>query len=359
LGLSFGIANAVKYQITILDINSEYRPYGDFAHAINNKGQTAGAGTDGSYFGASLWTNGSMVKLGQLGSSTSVFPSIARGINDNAVVVGESAAITPYEHAFKWENGIMTDLGAPGNLGSYAYAINNKGAIVGDYEYSFCGSQTSRGIIWQANGNVTLLNSGGPAGTFSTAKDINNSGIAVGAYREYGKTVACYWLANQSTPTLVSGIRTDVQSAVCAINDFGDMIGNYQNSNYTGCGNFVCIDGKVIQLTGLGSAYLQGINNQRQVIGSTSNGDGTNHLFVWSEKDGYTYLDQSLVDPFEGQLLDLNAINDAGVMCGDVYLDGNYRAVTFSPVESVPEPASLIALGACILIVIRRKKKHP
>ena len=50
--------------------------------------------------------------------------------NDNGQIVSSSENASFDEHAFLWQNGIMTDLGTlPEGSYSYAYGINDNGQI--------------------------------------------------------------------------------------------------------------------------------------------------------------------------------------------------------------------------------------
>jgi probable HAF family extracellular repeat protein len=76
-----------------------------------------------------------MLDLGTLGGTVSV----ARGINNNGQIVGESYTVVgpAGEHAFLYSGGVMRDLNAlvPSNSGwtlQEASAISNTGLIVGD-----------------------------------------------------------------------------------------------------------------------------------------------------------------------------------------------------------------------------------
>jgi probable HAF family extracellular repeat protein len=108
------------------------------AYAINNLGAVVGESREylGNYLWRShafLWTpaNG-MIALGDLGGGA----SIARDINDNGLIVGNSFKSGSGWVAFLWQNGTMSDLNALSGAGSKltlieANAINATGHIVG------------------------------------------------------------------------------------------------------------------------------------------------------------------------------------------------------------------------------------
>ena len=113
------------------------------ANNSNAAGQVVGAATlanDVSQH-AVLWTNGQIQDLGTLGGSNSA----ALAINAAGQVVGNSTTIaevvagggTAVQHAFLWDNGVMTDLNSllPAGSGWFVFgalAINDAGQIVGN-----------------------------------------------------------------------------------------------------------------------------------------------------------------------------------------------------------------------------------
>jgi len=83
-------------------------------------------------------------------------------------------------HAFLWQNGVMTDLGTlPGDFYSFAGGINDKGQVVG----ASCDvNGNCRAFLWQ-NGTMTDLNTLIPANSpliLLTAPNINSRGEIVG-----------------------------------------------------------------------------------------------------------------------------------------------------------------------------------
>jgi probable HAF family extracellular repeat protein len=151
------------------------------ALSINNGGQVAGYAQTGAYDArrelvarAALWTvgGGRPADLGTLGGDNSA----AYGVNDRGQVVGKAdTALFGSTHAFLWQNGRMTDLGTLGGPNSLALRVNNRGMVIG---YSETGS-TTHAFLWQ-NGalhDLGIL----PGASSSEAYALNDRGQIVGA----------------------------------------------------------------------------------------------------------------------------------------------------------------------------------
>src|SRR5207244_10248449 len=117
---------------------------------------------------AFLWQNGVMTDLGTLPGSTS---STATAINNSGQVVGNSG-----NHAFFWDKGVMTDLGTlPGYTGSVvARAINDSGQVVG--------ASGNHAFLWENGAMRDLGAFSNPPQTCDsyTAYGINSPGQVVG-----------------------------------------------------------------------------------------------------------------------------------------------------------------------------------
>jgi len=159
------------------------------ATAINNKGQVVGisgicedAVGEQSAAHAVMWQNGIPTFLGSLGGPAAWNTPTA--VNNVGQVAG--FALDPHGnfHAFLWTQAGMQDLQTlPGDVFSFAYAINDRGQVVGQS----IGASGSRAFIWQ-NGVMTDLNCLAVPGSMPLifANDINNSGRIVGEASDAG-----------------------------------------------------------------------------------------------------------------------------------------------------------------------------
>jgi len=89
-------------------------------------------------------------------------------------VVGSSTTASGQSHAFRWANGVMSDLGTLGGAESAALALNDAGQIVG---VSTTASGESHAFLW-ANDVMTDLGTLG--GNWSEPAAINQAGQVVG-----------------------------------------------------------------------------------------------------------------------------------------------------------------------------------
>jgi probable HAF family extracellular repeat protein len=150
------------------------------ALAINRTGQIAGWSTapGGSGNVAFLYSNGSMTDLGTIDGGTA---SVANGINDAGVVIGNSDTAGGDELGFIYQNGKMTDIGTLGGANSSVNAINDNGVITGSSDNA---SGTSLPFVY-SGGTMTSL---GTYNIDTTPQAINDNGVIVGT--TYGLNAA-------------------------------------------------------------------------------------------------------------------------------------------------------------------------
>lgn len=204
------------------------------ANAINNRGDIVGIATLGPDWltgRAFLLRRGSsMQDLGRFEVPDPEGSSEAFGINEKRQVVGISV-LGPYvpiespNHAFLYACEEMRDLGTLGGQTSTAYAINERGVIVG--EASTPDFRHNRAFLF-AYGKMYNLGAF-PGGEYSAASDINNHnqivGVAAGSTGETGWTRAFLYQNNTMRSIdslLASPGGWNIQGAA-SINDGGQI----------------------------------------------------------------------------------------------------------------------------------------
>lgn len=212
------------------------------------------------------------------------FASFAKAINDNRQIVGTFFDGSFVSHAYYWENGVMTDLGA----GYTVHDINNSGKIVavtgtsGNYQ----------GMYGDKNGLSVV------SGTYAL-RSINNNDVAAG--RNASGQAITYTPPGSISP-LGSGDAEGINDAGIAVGVNGSQAVMYSGGSTTGLGT----------LGGSTSIALD-INNNNQIIGhSFLSGNTTQHAFLY---EGGSMSDLGTIGSDAGSWG--YAINDAGMVVGE------------------------------------------
>ncbi|MFL5656041.1 MAG: hypothetical protein ACJ8CB_17910 [Ktedonobacteraceae bacterium] len=205
------------------------------AGAINNRGEVTGISAfagDVALRGF-IWKNGVMTDLGTLGGQNSATEN--RGLNNRGQVAGaaETATVDPTSatgslefHAFLWRQGKMIDLGTLGGApGSFAYAINDHGQVVGENitnVQTFMSNEAGQGFIWQ-DGKMRIL--GTLEGTTSSPHAINNRGQVAGGSSLPGDVTQHAFLLQDGHMADLGTLPGDVFSEATAITEQGQVLG--------------------------------------------------------------------------------------------------------------------------------------
>ena len=247
------------------------------AHAINNRDEIVGGSqtADGRNH-PFLWRNGIMTDLGQLDASGEGF-GVATDINDAGQVIGVSEGRDGM-HSFLWTDGVLTDLGTLGGSYTVAWAINNRGQVVG---YSFpAGVGPAHGFLWQ-RGVMTDL------GELTEAVDINDRGQVIGRCGD--PSTACLWTRGR---TIILGLE-----GATAINDRGWIVGDFVHEDFS-VGTGLWRSGRTTELATLGGTrmWAGALNDRGQVIGTSTTAEGALHGFLWQNGRMVDLADKARAD---------------------------------------------------------------
>jgi probable HAF family extracellular repeat protein len=301
-----------------------------------------------------------LVDVGTLGGPN----TYVIGINSQGTAVGGSTTSVPdpictgpwdgscyYEHAFKWREGVLTDLGTlPGGNNSIAASINSQGAVLGASENGLpdpvYGVRAFVATIWK-HGEVQDLGTLG-GGLSWTGLSINDRGQAVGAAMNtnpdpdgFGLAIvfegniipgnqwhAVLWQNGtiQDLGTLGEGLDSDAffvnqQGQVAGIS-YTDSIVHPENGRGTPTqAPFFWENGQMTNVGTLGGAFgvANGLNNRGQVVGSSNvTMDGSlDHAFLWDRGSLHD------LGTFGGDFSNAFWIDDSGEVVGGATTPGN------------------------------------
>lgn len=171
-----------------------------------------------------------------------------RGINDQGQIVGVYITFNPFHrHGFLLSEGTFStiDFPAPGVIGTIARRINDSGQIVGRYVDS---SNVSHGFLLD-QGVFTTIDFPGAKETGTGG--INDNGQIVGTYRDANDNIFGFIKIEDTFTQIVLPGPVQNVGSVSNFIDTLDLI-----------------------------SFLEGINDQGQIVGEFVGSDGRNHGFI-------------------------------------------------------------------------------
>jgi len=316
------------------------------ANAINASGQVVGTADNASGVSeAFIDTDGVMTNLGILPGGTG---SNALAINASGEVVGEAVTSSGATNAVEFTGGNVVDLGTDGLSGSAAEGINDAGTIVGGLIITT--NQLSPFIY--SNGTFTILPT--PAvineNSLGLAAGINDAGQIVGNYGNsfeqdgtptIDEPYPYSWNASQQggIAPLVPGYD---EGLILAINSTGQGAGFGEKPSGDSNIYEAAIWGSSVTplgtLSGAQSSVAYALNDNVDVVGSSSFSDGTQHAFLYQGNGSQTMLDlNDLIPTDSGWVLNkATGINDKGQICGVGEIDGVSHAFLLTPMLAAP-----------------------
>jgi probable HAF family extracellular repeat protein len=317
--------------------------------------------------------------LGTAGGPNSYVQDVTNPVNNERTVVGiaDTALPDPFDpfciydcfvvHAFQWQRGVLTDLGAltPGGS-SLPNGINAAGMVAGFSETgavdpTFEFPPEFHAVVWNLGQIIDLGTFGG---TLSYANAINDRGQVVG-FALNGESdsfinTSSDFDGNCGTGDVPSQMRAFVWQEGRGLRDLGTLggpdscakfinergqIAGHSFTSYTPNGNtgiptfepFIWTNGTMTGLGTLGGTegHASGINNRGQVAGSSKlAGDETQHAFFWSQG---AMQDLTPANDYDSGS---HALNDQGEVVGEMFNGDSWDAFLWTG-------GVLTDLGAC------------
>jgi len=330
---------------------------------INNRGQVVGFAEttdtdptcDCPVIHAFLWHQGVLQDLGTLGGRNSGANSINR--EGQAVGFTETSTVDPNNppflesRSFRWEEGLMTDLGTLGGNDSFPTSIAGEGRVVGGAQTGqpdpFFGQQIHP-FLWKRGLMIDLGTLGGSDGF---AAGINEVGQVAG-----GTSVDDIVVPPFTGPPFFAflwqdGVMTNlgamggIESVALGINNRSQVAGEFTFPDADGnvTSHAFLWEGGVMKdlgtVRGDQASIADAIDDLGRVVGGSGSGfiDGftASHAFLW-RKGLLTDLNTRIPAHSDWQLLEALGINARGQIVAYAIQQGtgNVHAVLLNPLRS-------------------------
>jgi probable HAF family extracellular repeat protein len=306
------------------------------AYDINSSGTIVGFTTRSGNQRAFRYENGILTELGTLGSDAF---SIAYSINTSGIISGTSYdTAAGFPRGFIVRGGVMSDIGTLG-YATFANAINDADTITGESVVNTIGFPSH---AFRYSGGV-MTDLGTLGGRHSGAAGINTAGTIVG-WSEInlsgGATDAFSYIDGAFTDLGTLGGQT---SYAQAINDSGIIVGR---SNVPGDAQYHAFrheNGVMTDLGTLGGAFslANAVNSAGMIVGSAETPGGSTHAFYHNGQVMSDLAPYLALIGLTGRSEALG-INDRGDIVGVGYdaLDKQHAFLL-----SVPEPSAWALCG--------------
>jgi hypothetical protein len=229
---------------------------------------------------------------------------------------------------------------APGAASTQINGINNSGTLVG---YSLTSSYAFEGFSY-SNGTFTPIS----VGPYTYVEGINNKGDVTGYYGTPGDTATGFLIhGGVTTSFYIPGYQ--LNTFPTGVNDSDQVVGYYNGTS----GGFLRQANGSFTTFGFPAA---GINNSGIIVGSAAGTEDNSLGAVMMNGIEYTFSFPGAVDTF------IDGINNNGEVIG-TYLDSDYSPHVFEGQigTSTPEPAMEAGLGILIVFgiaMVRRRACH-
>ncbi len=229
-----------------------------------------------------------------------------RGINDPGDVAGAYSDING-GHGFIYGKGSITTLDVPGGSFTDARAINNSRDVAGVYSDS-----TGRHSFVYSMGTFIKIDLPGLIPSVLSGIRLTTMGrLSEPSFSFPTGTGFHGYIYDKGTVTFLDAPGATGFTSAVAINDRGEVVGNYNDSRF-----YIYDNGSFITITPPGATFTQvsGINNSGEIVGQFIDSGGLRHGFV-DDKGAFT-----TIDPPGSIETNLTGINNRGEIVGS-YVD--------------------------------------